>query len=246
MNIKNIKLEVSYEGTNFCGFQIQPNQKTVQGEIQRAIKKLTKENIKVISSGRTDAGVHARKAVVNFHIESGIPVEKWTSAINPLLPDDVVITKAEEVPIDFHARFDVKEKVYRYTIYNEKIIDVFSRRYTYHYPYELDVNAMNESSKLFLGKHDFTAFSSLKTDKENKVRMIYESRVWQEENKIIFQISGNGFLYKMVRIITGNLLEIGKLKMSPGDIEYALLEKKQNKYVYTVPAKGLVLWDVKY
>lgn len=246
MTIRNIKFEFSYDGTNYCGFQIQPNQRTVQAEMQYAIKKLTNQDIKIISSGRTDGGVHARKAVVNFHIDCGMPVERWTNAMNFLLPEDIVINKAEEVPINFHSRYDVKEKIYRYTIHNNKTEDVFSRNYSFHFPYPLDIDAMKESCLLFLGKHDFTAFSSVKTDKENKERIIFDSKVWQEDNKIYFQISGNGFLYKMVRIITGNLLEIGKSKIKPEDILKALEDKKQTKYVYTVPAKGLTLWDVKY
>lgn len=242
----NIKCELSYDGTNFHGFQIQPNQRTVQGELHKAIYKIAKQNINVVATGRTDAGVHARKQVINFFTNSRIPEEKWEVALNSILPDDIIIMSSSKVQPKFHSRYDVKVKTYRYNIYNQRKIDVFRRHYTWHCPYSLDIDMMKEASRLFIGEHDFTSFSSGKTDIENKVRKIYKSDIWQDGNEIIFQISGSGFLYNMVRIIMGTLIEIGKGKMETDDILKLFQQKNRIQATKTVAAKGLTLWDVEY
>ncbi|OEF96450.1 tRNA pseudouridine(38-40) synthase TruA [Vulcanibacillus modesticaldus] len=246
MNVRNIKLEISYDGTNFHGFQIQPDQRTIQGELQKAIGMIIKQQIKITASGRTDTGVHARKQVCNFHTESRIPVEKWVDALNSLLPEDIVVKSATEMPFEFHSRFDVKKKIYRYSIYNDRVVDVFRRNYTWHYPYSLDIETMKKASQLFIGEHDFTSFSSAKSEIENRTRTIYEAEIGKIGNEIYFQISGNGFLYNMVRIIMGTLVEVGSGKMSLEDIRSLFREKNRSMAGITAPAKGLTLWDVEY
>ncbi|MFV9511627.1 tRNA pseudouridine(38-40) synthase TruA [Tepidibacillus sp. LV47] len=246
MKERNIKLELSYDGTYFHGFQVQPNQRTVQGELQKAIEKLTGSSVKVIGSGRTDARVHARKQVCNFITHSSIPISKWPNAINSVLPEDIVVYSAEEKPITFHSRFDVKKKTYRYTIYNDQFIDVFRRHYTWHYPYPLNMNEMIEASRFFLGEHDFTSFSSVKSDIKDRVRTIYHFDLWQEGKEIYFQITGNGFLYNMVRIIVGTLVEIGRSKIKKEEIPKILAKRDRNLAGLTAPPQGLILWDVLY
>lgn len=243
---RNIKCEISYDGTDFHGFQIQPGKRTIQGEIESALEIITKQSIPIIASGRTDAGVHARKQVCNFFTESRIPEEKWEIAINSLLPNDIVILSANEMPLEFHSRYDVQTKTYRYYIYNNKTVDIFRRNFTWHYPYFLDTEKMKKASKLFIGEHDFTSFSSAKSDIKNKIRRIYESDIWVDQNEIIFQISGNGFLYNMVRILMGTLLKIGSNKMEPEAIVNLFAENNRTVAGITVPARGLTLWDVKY
>ncbi len=246
MKTNNIKCELSYDGTFFHGFQRQPNQRTVQGEIEKAIYKIIKQKVTINSSGRTDAGVHARKQVCNFLIEGSIPAEKWKLALNAVLPDDIVIIQTSKADQDFHARYDVREKIYRYYINNSKTANVFNRNFTYQFFQKLDIEKMKIASKLFLGTHDFTTFASTKTDKENKIRTISQSDLWIEEDQIIYQIAGNGFLYNMVRIIVGTLIEVGKHKIESEEIEAMFSLKRRNIAGPTVPAKGLILWDVHY
>ncbi len=245
MRIKNIKCEISYDGSNYSGFQVQPGEKTIQGEIQKVLSKITNKQIKINASGRTDTGVHARKQIINFFIESSIPIEKIPIVLNLSLPEDIIVKSAEEVSLDFHSRYDTKGKTYRYTICNDNYVDIFRRKYTWHFPYYLNVDAMNKASTFFVGEHDFSTFSSVKA-KLNRVRTIYDSRVWEERSEIIFQISGNGFLHNMVRILTGTLIKVGSGKLEPDEIPY-LFEKGDRKLAgVTAPARGLILWDVTY
>ena len=247
MDIKrNIKCEFSYDGTEYHGLQIQPNQRTIQGELEKSIYKLSKEKVNIIASGRTDAGVHARKQVCNFITDSKIPAEKWKDALNSVLPSDIIVLNTEEVPLAFHSRFDVTKKVYRYYLLNNKNVDIFRRNFTWHYPYPLNLGKMIEASKIFLGEHDFTSFSSVKADIEDKTRIIYESDIWEENNEIIFQISGNGFLYNMVRIIFGTIVEIGSNKLELENVGELLKVKNRSLAGKTAPARGLVLWDIFY
>ena len=244
--MKNIKIEVSYDGTAYSGFQIQPNAKTVQEELEKAISRLTNEEPKVIGSGRTDAGVHANKQVCNFKTNSSIPIERWRIALNSVLPEDIVVRHVEEVDCEFHARFGVKKKTYRYSIDNAEIPDVFKRNFAWHIPYSLDIEKMQEASRYFLGEHDFSAFASIKTVVKDKQREIYDFEIWNEGSFIYFQVTGNGFLYNMVRIMVGTLIEIGKNKRNKEEIKEMLLSKNRSNSGITAPAKGLILWDVTY
>lgn len=246
MPIKNLKCEISYDGTDFHGFQIQPNKRTVQGELTKVLTYLTNEDTNIIASGRTDAGVHARKQVCNFQTESNIPISKWKMVLNSYLPDDMLILDVAEMPLEFHSRYDVKQKTYRYHIQNGNDINIFRSKYTWIYKHPLDLKKMEIASKLFLGEHDFTAFSSSKSPIENKIRTIFESNLWVENNEIVYQITGKGFLYNMVRIIVGSLVDVGRGKIDITNLEKSFIEKDRSKTGITAPAKGLTLWEIKY
>ena len=247
MGEKNIKCSVSYDGTLFHGFQIQPNQRTVQNELEKAISSIAKKKINIYASGRTDAGVHANQQVINFNTESSVPPEKWRIAMNSILPEDIIITDSQEVSMDFHARYNVKQKTYRYYLYNSKLNDVFRRNYWWHYPYEIDIEKMIEASKYFIGEHDFTSFSSSKTAIENKVRTVYDFNIQRnQKNELIFEITGNGFLYNMVRIIVGSVVDVGRGRMKLKKIPELLEKKEKQGKGPTAPAHGLYLWEVKY
>lgn len=239
---------ISYDGTNFSGFQIQPNKRTVHGEIEKALNKMHKgTHIAIHASGRTDAGVHAIGQTIMFESELQIPLPNWKRALNTLLPNDIYVCAIEHVPSSFHVRFDAKEKEYRYFILNEKQTDIFRRNYVYQYPYLLNIELMQEACTYLEGTHDFTTFASAKASvKGSRVRTLSKVVCMKDDNEVYFIIRGNGFLYKMVRIIIGVLLDIGKGKIPPIEIEQ-LLQKKDRRLVgETVPPQGLYLWEVTY
>ncbi|SER03293.1 tRNA pseudouridine38-40 synthase [Virgibacillus subterraneus] len=246
--MEKIKCVISYDGTNFSGFQIQPRTRTVQGELEKALTKIHKgEHIRVHASGRTDTGVHAKGQTIHFETPFTLPPQNWKQALNTLLPVDLNVYKVEVVPESFHARYDVAEKEYRYYVWNEREKDVFKQNYMYQFPYSLDIQAMQYACRYFEGTHDFTTFSSAKaTIKGSKVRHMYEVTCHKEGSQIEFIFRGSGFLYNMVRIIIGALLDIGQGRREPTDIT-DLLEKKDRRLLgETVPAQGLYLWQVKY
>lgn len=245
--IKKYKCTVAYDGTAYAGSQIQPQRKTIQGEIETALSILHKDvPVKVTLSGRTDAGVHARGQVFHFESNLAIPLTNWPKAINSLLPDDIRIIDIEEVSLDFHARFDCLWKEYRYFIYTGKVADPFRRLYSYHYPFPLSLQSIQAAAQLLIGTHDFSAFSSTGTDVENKVRTIYHLDCQQQEDNLVISIKGNGFLYNMVRIIVGTLLEVGQGRKSLHDIQLALSTGEREHLGRTAPAHGLFLWKVEY
>ncbi|TXC85632.1 tRNA pseudouridine(38-40) synthase TruA [Metabacillus litoralis] len=242
-----VKCTVSYDGSQFYGYQVQPNKRTVQSEIEEALTKLHKgEKIKIFASGRTDASVHAVGQVFHFETNLRIPDDRWPFALNSLLPEDIVIKSAAYVEHEFHARFDVVKKEYRYIINQEKIQDVFKRKYCFHYPYEIDLQSIEKACDLLLGTHDFTSFCAAKTEVEDKVRTLYSIEVIKEENDIIFRFIGNGFLYNMVRILVGTLLEIGQGIKSFEDIPAIFKGLDRRLSGKTVPGHGLYLWKVYY
>ncbi|SHG11293.1 tRNA pseudouridine(38-40) synthase TruA [Ornithinibacillus halophilus] len=246
--MRRINCIISYDGTNFSGYQVQPGKRTVQDEIEKALTKVHKgQSIRVHASGRTDTGVHAKVQSLHFETEFQLSTESWKKALNALLPNDIYVNAIKEVPSDFHARYDVIEKEYRYYIINGPEKDVFKRNYSYYFPYKLDLIAMEEACRYFQGTHDFTSFSSAKsTAKGSKVRHLYEVSFSKKENELEFILRGNGFLYNMVRIIIGALLDVGQGKLTPQDIKF-LLEKKDRRFVgVTAPPQGLHLWNVKY
>ncbi|WP_209125341.1 tRNA pseudouridine(38-40) synthase TruA [Alkalihalobacillus sp. BA299] len=245
--MRRYKCVISYDGTDFSGFQIQPDRRTVQGELEKALKTIHKnQSIQVFGSGRTDASVHAIGQVIHFDTPLHIPTEKWGRAFAANLPQDIVIRDVQEVNQDFHARFQAVRKEYRYRVLNCKLHDVFRRRYTYHFPHELNVNAMQEAAEFLLGIHDFTSFCSTASPIEDKVRTIYHLEIIQEEDELIFRIQGNGFLYNMVRIIVGTLLEVGAGKRNVNDMKKIILAKDRTKSGKTAPGHGLYLWKVDY
>lgn len=242
-----VKCIVSYDGTHFSGYQVQPNKRTVQSEIEAALKKLHKgQSIKVHASGRTDAYVHAVGQVIHFDTTLTILPEKWPYALNSLLPNDIVILEAEHVADQFHARFDVIKKEYRYKLSTQKMIDVFKRDFTFHFPYKLDIESMRQACLHLCGTHDFTSFCVAKTEVEDKVRTIYSIEIMKEGNDLIFCFTGNGFLYNMVRILMGTLLEVGQGKKTPDQIPSILEGKDRSLSGKTAPGHGLYLWKVYY
>jgi tRNA pseudouridine38-40 synthase len=243
-----IKFILSYDGSRFYGYQVQPNQRTVQAELEKALTVMHKsdEKIRVVSSGRTDSGVHAVGQCVHFDSSLTIPDERWPYAINSYLPPDIVVKRAEKVNDDFHARYDTTGKEYRYFIDAGKHPDVFRRHYSYHYPYPLDLQEMKEAGNLLLGTHDFTSFCSPKSDKDDKVRTIYKLEWNKTEQGLEMIIVGNGFLYNMVRIIVGTLLDVGSGKLPKCRMTDILEAKNRQAAGKKAPAHGLYLWSVSY
>lgn len=254
--MRNLCMVVSYDGTQYHGFQTQPKLITVQDRIEHAIQVLTGEEIKVISSGRTDAGVHARAQVCSFHTTSAIPVERWCLALNTRLPEDIVVLSVSEVSHGFHARRSAKQKTYRYTINANRFPDVFHRRTQFHHPTALDVDAMRKALSSIVGEHDFTAFCTRRSIKESCVRTILDAHIDVESDTNPFirnqtgilhiYITGSGFLHNMVRIIVGTLLRIGEGKWPAEQMAEILQSRNRRNAGPTAMAHGLTLWDVQY
>ena len=244
--MRNIKLTIEYDGKDFNGWQKQPNKLNIQGEIEKAIYNITKEKVDLIGSGRTDAGVHALGQIANFKTNSNISIEKLPLALNSQLKNSIIIKKAEVVDERFHSRYNAKQKTYRYIINNSKCGTAIYRNLEYCFPIELDVEKMKEATKYFEGEHDFKAFKSSGTSGKNSVRTIYKAIVKKEGERIIIELTGNGFLYNMVRIISGTLLEVGMGKIAPDEIENIIESKDRQKAGKTLPAHGLYLVKVLY
>lgn len=241
------KLEVSYDGSNFAGYQIQPNKRTVQEEIEKVLTRMHKgEYTKVIASGRTDARVHAVGQVIHFTSQLNISEFAWKKALNSQLPDDIFAVKCEKVEEDFHARYGAKEKEYRYVLYTGEDFPPFYRNYKMHVPYKLNVEAMKEALHFLEGTHDFSSFCAANTSVVDKVRTIFEAELLVEENEVIIRLKGNGFLYNMVRIIVGTLIEIGLEKKKSVDMKTIIEAKNRAVAGKTAPPEGLYLWRVDY
>ncbi|WP_307439533.1 tRNA pseudouridine(38-40) synthase TruA [Bacillus sp. V2I10] len=242
-----VKCTIGYDGTRFNGFQIQPNMRTVQGEVERGLKRLHKgKEVKVFASGRTDAGVHAVGQVLHFDTDIYIPEDRWPNALNSLLAEDVAIQSVSFVNDDFHARYHVRAKEYRYKISRSAIRNVFNRNYSYHYPYKLDYVKMREAIKFLIGTHDFTSFCSAKTDKEDRVRTLYDIEFYEEDDMLTFRFVGDGFLYNMVRILVGTLINAGRGALDPYQIPEILKARDRSLCGKTAPGCGLYLWKVYY
>ena len=238
---------IAYDGSGFSGYQVQPNKRTVQLELETALAKLHKgTHVKVTASGRTDAGVHAKGQVIHFDSPLAIPEERWVIALNSLLPEDVSVISVEKVDHSFHARFSAVGKEYRYLLYLSDRRDPFQRNFAVQYPYSLNLQAMKEASQFFLGTHDFTSFCASNTDVEDKVRTIQTIECLEDRNMLMLRFVGNGFLYNMVRILVGTLLEVGSGRLEPADISTILEAKDRRLAGKTAPAHGLYLWEVYY
>lgn len=245
--MRKFKCTVSYDGTNFFGSQIQPSKRTIQYEIEKVLTRIHKgKETKIVISGRTDTGVHARAQVFHFETDLNIPVENWQRALNAQLPDDICVEKMELVSSDFHARYTAIEKEYRYFVLNRRERDVFQRNYTHFDRSKLNVAAMKKACTFLEGTHDFTPFCSVRsTVRGSKVRTLYEVNCHQEDDMITFILRGNGFLYNMIRIIIGALLDVGKGKLAPDDIG-KILNENRSFARKTLPPQGLFLWEVTY
>ncbi|KMY52624.1 tRNA pseudouridine synthase A [Bacillus sp. FJAT-27231] len=242
-----VKCTIAYDGAKFSGYQVQPNSRTVQEELEKALALIHKgSEIKVTASGRTDAGVHARGQVIHFDTSLAIPDARWPSALNSRLPGDIAVKQAETVPDSFHARFSAVGKEYRYKIYQDQVRDPFNRFYACHSPVKLNTSLMEEAGRQLIGTYDFTSFCSAKTEVEDKVRTITKLEVVEKGEEIELRVAGSGFLYNMVRIIAGTLMEAGKGKISPDDISSILAGRDRSLAGKTAPAEGLFLWKVFY
>ena len=244
--MKNIKLIIEYDGTNYYGWQKQNDKVTIQGTLEEAVRNLTKEENEVIGCSRTDSGVHARGFVASFKTESTVPPHKFREAINYRLPDDIVVLSSEEVSEDFHPRYLAKGKTYEYTIYNNLVPTALNRAFSYHYKYPLDIESMKEACNFFKGTHDFKAFRSEGSSVKTTVRTIYDLNIKTEGDFIKISVSGDGFLYNMVRIIVGTLINVGRGKTDATDIINIINKKDRTLAGDCVPPNGLILKEVYY
>ena len=245
-NMKRVKLTIAYDGTNYCGWQVQPNGITVEEVLNKALQKLTGEDILVIGASRTDSGVHALGNVAVFDTKTTIPAEKIAMALNQRLPEDIVITKSEEVPLDFHPRYCDCSKTYEYHIINTRIPIPTKRLTNYFVSYNLDMDKMRQAASYLVGEHDFVSFCNVRTDVENTVRTITSLDILQNGDEITIRITGNGFLYNMVRIIVGTLIRVGRGFYEPEKVKEILEAKDRKAAGVTAPAHGLVLVEIKY
>lgn len=234
-------LTVAYDGTNYCGWQVQPNGDTIEGQLNKHLSDLLGEEIKVIGASRTDAGVHALCNLAVFDTQARMPAEKISYALNQRLPEDIRIQKSEEVAADFHPRKVATRKTYEYKIYNEKFPNPVVRLYSHFTYVPMDVEKMQEAAKHFVGEHDFAAVSTYKPEVESTVRTIYDLSVTKDGDVIAIRVSGNGFLYNMVRIIAGTLMEVGRGRIEPSAIPQILTMGDREQAGPTAPACGLTL-----
>lgn len=246
--MRNIKLIIEYDGTNYSGWQVQENAPSIQEAVEKALNAVTGEKIRINGSGRTDAGVHARGQAANFTTESSIPGEKFAYALNNKLPNDIVIKDSIEVPIDFHARFSASGKKYSYLIYNSKFPSPLLRNYAYHVNYceRLDISRIEKAARAFVGTHDFYGFMAAGSKVKDTVRTIYELSAEQEKELLRLNFKGSGFLYNMVRIITGTLIYAGIGRINPDEIKEIIESRDRVRAGITVPACGLYLEEVYY
>ena len=248
--MRNLKLTIAYDGTDFAGWQIQPEAATIQGVLSSAIGRLTGEKVLPQGSGRTDAGVHALAQVATFQTDSVIPAGNFVIALNDILPPSIRIMVAEEVGSEFHPRKSAQAKTYRYRIYREAICPPLLARYVWHYPYPLDGNAMRDAALRVEGEHDFTSFAAVDPERRREglsnVRRIYSSQWRRESCELIYEVRGSGFLHHMVRNLIGTFLLVGKGTLQPTDLTRILEAKERSAAGATAPASGLYLVNVEY
>ena len=244
--MRNIKLIIEYNGRHFNGWQKQPNKLNIQGEIEKAIGEITGEEIDLIASGRTDAGVHSFGQTANFKTNSKLDIEKFPIAINSKIKKSIVVKSAEEVEERFHSRYSVKSKKYRYVINNSKYGTAIYRELEFMIPQKLNVEDMKKAAKYFEGEHDFKGFKASGTSSKSSIRTIYKAEVMEENEKINIELTGNGFLYNMVRIIAGTLVDVGLGKINPNDIIEIIESKDRKRAGRTLPPHGLYLVEVNY
>lgn len=244
--MRNLKITVVFDGSRYKGWQIQKNPDiTIQGKIEAVLSKMTETEIKVIGCGRTDAGVHAENYIANFHTNSKMNLDEILEYAYEYLPEDILIKSIEEAPERFHARYNVKSRTYVYTINNNRFRDVFGRKYSIHIPQKLDVEAMKRAAKALTGTHDFQSFTNEKSNKST-IKTIYYIDFTEKAGLIEIAVNGSGFLWNMVRIIAGTLIEVGLGNLKATEIERILNERKRWEAGPMAPAKGLCLREVQY
>lgn len=245
--MRNIKLTLEYDGKNYLGWQVQPKGATVQGTIEEQLSRLTGETIRLISSGRTDAGVHALGQVAHFKTQHRMDCPTFQRALNSLLPPDILVLKVEEVELDFHARKHCKSKVYEYRILNRNLRSVFLREHAWHIPQPLDLDEMRKATQRLIGEHDFSSFRSVGTPTRTAIRKILRAE-WKRSRAgvLTLEIEATGFLKQMVRAMVGTLVEVGRKKVTSEDVGHILESRDRTAAGPTAPAHGLFLKEVKY
>lgn len=247
VHMRRMRLTVAYDGTDYCGWQVQPNGITVEEVLNKAVSKLTGEDIHVIGASRTDSGVHALGNVAVFDTRSSIPPERMAYALNQRLPEDIVIVKSEEVPAEWHPRYrDDITKTYKYHIYNARVPDPLKRRTCAFVSFPMDIEKMRAGAAYLVGEHDFVSFCNVRTNVEDTVRTVNRIAIWQDGAEIVMEIEGNGFLYNMVRIIAGTLIRVGRGFYEPEKVKEILETKKRTEAGITAPPQGLVLKEIRY
>lgn len=247
LNTRNILVILSYDGSRYHGWQVQKNALTVQEVFQNALEKIINEKVDIKGCSRTDTGVHANMYAVNFKTSSKIRCENIVYALNRFLPKDIAAIKSSEVPLDFHARYSCKGKEYIYKIWNNKIRNPFLNNRAFHYWYPLDENYLNSAAQMFIGSHDFTSFATLdKRETKNMIRNIEKFNVYRNGDMVEFKVKADGFLYNMVRIMSGTLLRIAQNKIKPEEIPRIIESKNRKNAGPTAPPEGLYLNKVFY
>ena len=244
--MKRIKLTVAYDGTNYCGWQVQPNGITIEEVLNKTLSKLTGEDICIIGASRTDSGVHAMGNVAVFDTETTIPPERIAMSLNQRLPEDIVIVKSEEVAADFHPRYCNCSKTYEYHIINTRIPIPTKRLTNYFVSYNLNIDDMRKAATYLVGEHDFASFCNVRTNVESTVRTVTALDILQNGDEITVRITGNGFLYNMVRIIVGTLIRVGRGFYKPEQVKEILEAKERTAAGVTAPAHGLMLMQIDY
>lgn len=244
--MRRVRLIIAYDGTGYVGWQVQNNGLAVQQVCEEALLAVTGEKVTLQGSGRTDSGVHARAQAAHFDTSVRMDAGKFAIALNTRLPADIRVLYSEEAPADFHARFSAKHKEYRYSMLLAPHASPFTRNTALHVHYKLDIPAMEQAAAALVGEHDFNAFRSVGVPQESTVRTIYTSRLEQKGSYLTYIVSGSGFMYNMVRILTGTLLDIGTHRLPPDTMERALNSLQRKDAGPTAPAHGLTLWRVTY
>lgn len=245
--MRNIRIKVTYEGTRYQGWQKQEtSDNTIQGKLERLLSRMCEEEIAVQGSGRTDAGVHALGQIVNFHTSATMSLQDMLQYMNQYLPEDIAVVEIDEVPERFHSRLNAKGKRYSYRVWNSSIPNVFWRRYAHMVEDKLDLEAMKSAASYLLGEHDFKSFTSTKKGKKSTVRRIDNIEIVKDGDMLTFTFTGNGFLYHMIRILVGTLLEVGRGVRTADSIPAVLESKNRENAGELVPGKGLVLEEVFY
>jgi tRNA pseudouridine38-40 synthase len=244
--VRNLKLTIAYDGTDFHGWQVQPQLRTIQGELETALQKLFNHDVHVTGSGRTDAGVHAHAQVANVQTIRTMDTDAVLRGVNALLPIEIRVQAVEEVSEEFHARRSARSKTYEYHVWRHSIASPFKCRYVYPFRYPLDADAIDRGTAYFIGTHDFTSFCAAATEIEDRTRTIFEASWHRSEETWVFRIRGNGFLQYMVRTITGTLLEIGQRRRQPEDVSEIFHGRDRRLAGPSLPAQGLHLIEVEY
>ena len=244
--MRNIMLTISYDGSLFFGFQKQKNVVTVQGEIEDALKKITEENINIISAGRTDRGVHSLRHIINFHTESNVGVLNFKTALNHFLPIGVRVLDSKEVSENFHSRFDAKMKTYKYILNLDEVMDPIYYNYKANFPYPLHIEKMKRAKEYFIGRKSFKAFMGPRTGNTNPIREINSFEIYKENNDLIFLIKGQSFIRNQVRIIVGTLVDIGRGLIEEDELERILDSEDRTRAGVTLSPNGLYLMEILY